>query len=90
MSFSTPGYFDGMACGCSSSNTNILGCSGVTSPLLMPGPRYLGVGEYIDKLCEAHLHAKHAKFKGIWGHAPKEKFENLDPLRLNLRAFLTI
>ena len=32
--------------------------------------------------------AKHAKSRGVWGHAPPENFEKLNPLRLNLRAFL--
>ena len=35
-------------------------------------------------------HAKHAHTRGVWGHAPPENFEKLDPLRLNLRVFLTV
>ena len=38
-------------------------------------------------VCEAHMHAKHAKTRGVWGHAPPENFENVHSLRLNLRAF---
>ena len=41
-------------------------------------------------VCAKHTiwHAKHAKPRGVWGHAPPENFEKLNPLRLNLRAFL--
>ena len=64
--------------------------SGVTSLLLIPGLRYLGVGEYMDGhsyiMYEAHLHAKHAKSRRSRG-MPPEYFENLDSLRLNLKAF---
>ena len=34
------------------------------------------------------MHAKHAKSRGVWGHAPPEIFEKSHPLRLNLGAFL--
>ena len=36
------------------------------------------------------MHAKHAKYMGVWGHVPPENFEKLHPLRLNLAAFLMI
>ena len=44
----------------------------------------------MQTMCEAHMHAKHAKSRGVWGHAPPENFEKLHPLRLNLGAFLMI
>ena len=37
-------------------------------------------------VCE-HMHAKHAKTRGVWGQAPPENFENVHSPRLNLRAF---
>ena len=44
----------------------------------------------MQTVCEAHMHAKHAKSRGVWGHAPPENFEKLHLLRLNLGAFLMI
>ena len=35
-------------------------------------------------------HAKHAKSREVWGHAPPENFEKLNHLRLNLRALLMV
>ena len=67
--------------------------SGVTRLLMIPGPIYkqstcssicsIGCWQIV---CEAHM----AHTRGVWGHALPENFEKLDPLRLNLRVFLTL
>ena len=27
-------------------------------------------------VCKAHVHAKHANSRGVWGHAPQKNFKN--------------
>ena len=31
-------------------------------------------GASTDIVCKAHVHAKHANSRGVWGHAPPENF----------------
>ena len=35
---------------------------------------------------QSGMHVKHTKSRGVWGHAPPENFEKLNPLRLNLKS----
>ena len=44
----------------------------------------------MQNVCKAHMHAKHAKSRGVWGIPPPENFEKLHPLRLNLGVLLMI
>ena len=56
------------------------------------GGAQIQCSEYDNCMCAEHTiwHAKHDKSRGVWGHAPPENFEKLDPLRLNLTALLIV